>query len=142
MKKYLLLVLTVLILSYLPGCAKLAHLEQLLTLKAVSDNRDAQKKFVEEQNKRFEELLEIVKKDSLRNYPDKKSILKNFGEPVFTRDIVRHGQPLELWLYRYATKYFGSEKVYLYFDETGKLVDFGHFIPPENQTAQNQNKGQ
>ncbi len=125
------------------GCAKLAHLEQLLTLKAVSDNRDYQAQYVEEQNKKFEALLAAVKNNSLlENYPHKKMIVKNFGEPVFSREVEHKGQSLELWLYRYATQYFGSEKVYLYFDETGKLLDFGHFIPPENQTAQNQNKGQ
>lgn len=118
---------------FLVGCAKLAHLQQLLTLKAYSQNKDLQAEHVNAQDERFEELLEVVKTDSLDQYPDKRSFLKAFGDPIFLKKVVREDTPLDLWLYRYAAQLKGSEKVYLYFDESGKLHDWKH-VAAKQQT--------
>lgn len=118
---------------FLVGCAKLAHLQQLLTLKAYSQNQDLQAKHVKAQDQKFEELLEVVKTDSFDQYPDKKSFLKAFGDPVFLKKVVREGIPYDLWLYRYAVQLKGSEKVYLYFDKSGKLHDWKH-VAAKQQT--------
>ena len=134
MKKIILLF----ILFFLTGCTQakqLAHLDQLMTLQDMSNGQDEQAKFVEEQNKKFAQLLEIVKADRLKEYPDKKTILKSFGEPVIVRPVVENGQPTEEWLYRYATKYFNSDKVYLYFDEKGNLSRWTHVPAPAEKVA-------
>jgi len=105
------------------GCAKLAHMQELLTLKAASDNGEEQRRFVEAQDARFETLIEKVKSNQLGEYSNRKSIFRAFGEPVFTKQVQRNSQTQEQWLYRYATKFFDSPKVYLYFDADGKLID-------------------
>ena len=108
------------------GCAKIAHLDELLRLKNYSAEKEREKKFVEGQDKNFERLLAAVKGQGLGRYPDQKSILKEFGEPVFGRKTVKADIPCEVWLYRYATQYFGSDKVYLYFDQKGKLKSYDY----------------
>ncbi len=113
------------------GCAKLAHLDELLTLKALSDNQEQQQKYVEAHNKKFEALLEAVKNNSLGNYPNKKDFLKKFGEPILAKHVVRDGKEYEECFYRYATKLSGSERIYLYFDSEEKLVDYQHILPDE-----------
>jgi len=115
------------------GCAKLAHMQELLTLKAMSDNGDEQRRFVEAQDSRFETLLEKVKNNQLGEYSSRKSIFRAFGEPIFTKQVQRNNQTQEQWLYRYATKFFDSPKVYLYFDNTGKLIDWQYFEVPEKK---------
>lgn len=118
------------ILLFSCGCAKLSHLQELLTLKSFSDNQDAQKRYVEKQDKKFDQLLAVVKAGRLNEFSDKKSFLKEFGEPIFTKKL---DDGSEEWLYRYTAKLFGSEKVYLYFNNSGKLIDSKHVMPDSNK---------
>ena len=106
------------------GCAKLAHLQELLTLKELSDERDQQVLYVAQQDKNFEKLLAAIQDHSIVQFTDQKNFLQTFGKPVLTKRIEREGKPLQQWLYRYLTKPFGSPKVYLYFDASGKLLDW------------------
>lgn len=114
----------------LSGCAKLVHLQELLTLKAMSDNGEQQKQYVQAQDAKFELLLQKVKSNQLSGYPHKKSVWRSFGEPILIKDVDRNGQSQEQWLYRYATKFFDSPKVYLYFDLAGKLLDWQYLELP------------
>ena len=114
---------------WLGGCAKLAHLKELLTLKTLSENQAEQKKYIDRQNKKFEGLLIAVNNNELAKYPDKKSILKEFGEPILTKTVFEDEEVREEWLYRYSAKLSGSEKVYLYFDVTGRLVNWKDVLP-------------
>ena len=124
---------------FLSGCAKLTHLDELLRLKSLSDNQTQQRKYVKEQNKKFEALLDAVKNNRIPEYPDKKSFLKAFGEPIFTKKVRRDDKTLEQWLYRNAQKLSGSERVYVYFSETGDFIDFKH-IAPENKAINQEKK--
>ena len=120
-------------LIFLNGCAKIAHLQELLTMKALSDNQDAQSKDVKKQDEKFKKLLEVVNNNQMSQYPNKKSFLKAFGEPIFFKEIEKDGQKLEQWLYRYSTKLFDSERMYIYFDREGKLVSWRHVKPEETK---------
>lgn len=113
------------------GCAKLEHLQELLTLKDMSDEQDRLDRYVKEQDKKFEELIAAVKSESIKNYSNNKIILKAFGEPIMREKITQNGQEMESWLYRYAKIYFGSEKVYLQFNPSGELVSW-EYVPAQN----------
>ena len=106
----------------LSGCAKLSHMDQLLTLKGLADEQSQMKKYVQEQDRKFDLMLNEVKAGTLDDYSNERKVLRTFGEPVFKEHVSEDGQELELWLYRYATEFFGSDKVYLYFDKDGNLV--------------------
>ena len=77
--------------------------------------------------------MEVVKQDRMGEYPDKKSVLRAYGEPIFSTEDDKNGQVREKWLYRYAVKYFDSQKVYLYFDSEDKLVDWKYVDPPKQE---------
>lgn len=124
-------------LVFLCGCAKLAHLEQLLTIKSYSDNKDLQEKFVSKQNEDFERLLQLVRAEGLNAYQTKKELCADFGPPVFTREVIHQGQSVEMCLYRYATEYWNSDKVYVYFDQESRLVDWEWVSPPLKTTTDN-----
>jgi hypothetical protein len=104
------------------GCAKVSHMDQLLTLKGLADEQTKLNQYVEEQDQNFERMLAEAKAGTLEEYGNKKKIRRAFGEPVFARSVTGGDQELETWLYRYATRYFGADKVYLYFDPDGNLV--------------------
>lgn len=127
MKKILALVLGLVIMS---GCASV---DKLLTLQGLSANQDAQKRDVEAQNKQFKKLLITIKENRIQEYPTQESFIKDFGEPIYIRKITRDNQPLDQWLYRKTQQLIDAEKVYVYFDESGRFVSFEH-IAPQNPT--------
>lgn len=115
------------ILFLLTGCAKLEHLQELLTLQGLSDDRDQQDLYVQRQDENFERLLAAAKKNSLDQFSHKKKFLKAFGNPLFTEQVSLKGESMEKWIYRYATKAFGSPKVYVYFEKSGKMKHWQYF---------------
>ncbi len=123
--------LVLLIILSSAGCAKLAHLDELLRLKDLSENRDGQEIFVQKQNKNFEKLSGVAKANNIASYKDEKTFIKEFGRPIVSREITSQDQPLTQWLYRYSTQKFGSPKVYLYFDNQEKLVRWEYY-PRDN----------
>ena len=114
------------------GCAKVQHLDQLLTLKAIANEQTAALKLVEQQDKKFEEMLALYHENRLEKYSTKEKIVKKFGPPITTREVTKDGAVLGMWLYRYSTQFFGSEKIYVYFDQSEKVVDVQYFQPPQD----------
>ena len=106
----------------LAGCAKLAHLDQLLTLKGLSDEQAQMGKEIERQDAKFERLVAAVEEGSISQYKSPKSVSAQFGPPVYIEKDEEDGRPLEVWVYRYAARFFDSPKVYLYWDRSGQLV--------------------
>ena len=128
------LIFLVTIVIFSSGCMKLrqlAHLGPMLTLKSVSDNGEVKKQYVTEYDARFEQLLEAAKSGTLQQYSNQSDFLEHFGTPIYKRTMVRNAQMTEEWMYRYATKLSNSERVYLYFDDTGKLISWKHVNPPQ-----------
>ncbi len=119
---------------FLCGCAKLQHMDQLLTLKGVADEQKKQQKYVENQDKKFEQLREAVKTDKIKKFSNQKQIVSKFGQPIYTKSIEKDGQTLELWIYRYSVQYFNSDKILLYFDPDDKLVNSVYEPAPESHT--------
>ncbi len=102
-------------------------MQELLRLKGYSQEKDHQGLLVQQQNKIFERLLAQAKSGELKKYPDDKSILEAFGAPVFEKDVVVEQARYVVWMYRYSTKLFGSDKVYLYFGPQGNLKFYDFF---------------
>ena len=105
------------------GCAKVQHLDQLLTLKGLADEQAKLGRYVEAQDQKFELMIEEVKAGTLDQYLNKRKILKVFGDPIYIKHVSKNDQELESWLYRYSTEFFDSEKIYLYFDSDDNLVE-------------------
>ncbi len=104
------------------GCAKLQHLDQLLTLKGLSDEQTQMGKEIKRQDAKFERLVAAVKEGSISQYKSQKSVSAQFGPPVYIEKDEEDGRSLEVWVYRYAARFFDSPKVYLYWNQSGELV--------------------
>ena len=126
-------ILSLTVAVILSGCAKLAHMNELLTLKAISDQQDAMGNYVEKQDNKFKLLLSAVEDRSIEKYNRKTTIVRKFGDPVFCENVEHKGEQAEFCLYRYTKKYFNSDKVYFYFDAKGKLVDWEHIPMNANE---------
>lgn len=110
------------ILFFLTGCAKVSHLDQLLTLKDLSEEQDSLQRYIQEQDRKFEFLLQAVEDGTIQRYTKARRILKDFGEPVYKEEMTRENPTVQRWVYRYARRFFGSPKVCLYVDAGGRLL--------------------
>jgi len=115
----------------LAGCSKLSHMSELLTLKSVSDEQVKMTKAVKATDARFEKLLKDVREKQISDRNTTRSILKRYKEPILREKRIVDGKTCDVWLYRYATQYFSSEKVYFYFDPSGKLTTWEYQKPQE-----------
>jgi len=121
---YVSIVCCLFLMFLLSGCStakKIQHLPQLLTIKHYADSKAQIEKDVEKQDRLFDELIQEIGNDPFR-YETADQIEERFGSPIFKRQKESHGKMLVEWLYRYQ-KVFDGDKVYMYFDEQGKLVN-------------------
>ncbi len=114
------------IVCLLGGCAKIKHLDQLLLIKGLSDEQIAIDAYIEEQEGYFDQLLTEINEGSFDAYQTKKQIVKSFGEPISIDTLNDNGPAVELWLYRPPTEYFDTKKVYMYFNQEGRIVDWNY----------------
>jgi len=115
------------------GCTQvkqLGHIDQLLMLKGYSDEQDDMRKYVEEQDEKFDKLVKFVEEDNLDLSWSQDQIINEFGDPIFKEDINKNSKSKEKakqrWVYRYAKQYVGGQKVCLYFDDSGNLKSWEH----------------
>ena len=114
------------VLLVFSGCVQvqmLPHLDEASTLQSFSAQKDEQHQYVREADVRFDKLLAAVQSGDInKKYNTKKDIVKAFGEPVLTKDIVIDGLPSTYCLYRHAIGPKAKHKVYLYFNAQGQLT--------------------
>ena len=91
------------------------------TLRQAAASQKEIKSYVHEQDEFFEKLLSEVKEGKLQAGLSREEFIKSYGDPVLVEDTSLHLASSVL-LYRYAAKYFASDKVYAYFDAQDKLV--------------------
>ena len=117
-------IFAVLVISLMfTGCAKLAHIKELLTLDSLSKNKALQAETVRIMDKSFDKLREAVKYHQVKDYSDQTSFIRIFGGPVYMEKVKRNGEVLDQWLYRYAVDP-ETDKVYIYWDKNRTLVDY------------------
>jgi hypothetical protein len=101
---------------FLFGCSPNMQL-----LLKVNEEDNALKKEIITAHKRFDLLLKDIKHAKLKLGISKKEVFSRYGQPVL-ESVSDDQEMLVRLLYRYPTKFFGSTKVYLYFDANEKLV--------------------
>lgn len=115
---------------FLASCS-LRHVSEIRRVQAAGANADEQKKYVREVNANFEKLLAATRSGEISQYTTQEDFLKTFGPPIFEKKAGINQDYAMLWLYRYCEKMKGSEKVYLYFDSSRKLLKWEHIPAPE-----------
>ncbi len=118
----------------LTGCAKLAHINELLTLKAMSDEQGRNDKIVQAYDDKFAALIEAQINNQLL-LETKKSILKKFTKPIYTETLTLNGQPVDRWIYRSYVQYFDTDQMHLYFDSNDKLIISEYIPAPKKEST-------
>ena len=112
----------------LTSCAAVQHLNEALALKTYSDEKDAQIVDVEVQDKKFDEMVAMIKANaSFAEYKSKFDFITRFGKPVLADALSLPENNLEeRFLYRHMTRYFDGLKVYVFFDGQGRFKRIEH----------------
>lgn len=114
------------------GCAKLKNINELMTLKRLSEEKDAIDVDVEERKARFVVMLNDVTKEGFGVGLTSKALLAEYGPPVYVRPDDQ-GADLEEWMYRHPTEYFNTPKVVFYFTSDGTLMNWEFRPADESQ---------
>ncbi|MFC1674780.1 hypothetical protein ACFL1K_02680 [Candidatus Omnitrophota bacterium] len=118
----------VLLLSiFLAGCAKY---QGLIRLKGYGDSQDNIESYVLQQEKLFDKLKDDIKSNRLKEGVSRKMIICEYGEPVISGPVKDDTAIAEALLYRYPTKYFSTDKAYLYFSDSRRLVSWELITAP------------
>jgi hypothetical protein len=101
-------------------------MDELLLLKRLAREQDQMAAAVSETNQKFSALTDVVQSGQISGYPDQAAIQDAFGPPLVVESTQADEQVLERWLYRRSTDFFGSPKVYLYFNASGRLMKWDY----------------
>ena len=107
-----------LVMTLLQGCYALGNLDPLLRLKAYSDEKREQQRFVENANKKYDQLKQDYFQHKLVTGLTQARILTLYGEPIQKQEFP-DGQR---WIYRYGVWHKGKDKIYLQFNKDAQLI--------------------
>ncbi|MCK9614496.1 MAG: hypothetical protein M0R48_03210 [Candidatus Omnitrophica bacterium] len=125
-------ILVYLVVILLCGCAKIAHLNELLTLKRVGDNQKQIEIYLAKQERGFNKLSDDIKNSRLIKGQLKRSVIAKYSEPVLTKCPGPENAGIkEILLYRHPTNRLKSDRIYLYFDNASRLV-YWELKPADN----------
>jgi hypothetical protein len=129
---YSLLIVSVFSIS----CSKVGSAGKLLTLKGLADEQVEMGKTIDAQDARFEKMLQEYHGGTLDQYLSQERFARAFGDPIYIKDLsLEYDRANEktVWMYRYAGKFFGSEKIYLYFDGNHNLTRTEYIEEPHGE---------
>lgn len=104
------------ILVFLSGCA---HLDDINKMMALKRSDDMKQYVLNQETASFEKVKKYMDSGKMEKGMGMQSVLKEFGEPL----LIYYESPGAKWVYKPASaSWFEGEKIYLFFDEEGKLV--------------------
>lgn len=112
----------------------MAHMDELLTLKSVSDNQRDIDIYLKKQEKGFTKLLADIRSNKLRKGESKNYLISTYFEPVLTKKAGDLKDIREVLLYRHPTEYFKSDRIYLYINNKGRLA-YWELKPAEEENS-------
>jgi len=132
-KIILYLIITYFICFVSGGCSVIRNADELRTLKRLRDNEIEIQRYINEHEKAFSKLREEVINERLKQGTSKRSILSQFGDPIFCRNVRGQAPGQQYCLYRRPVKFFNTDMIYLYFDSEEKLQSWNYRPVSENQ---------
>lgn len=116
-----LLFLNYFLVSVLGGCAYISHYDQLMVLNNLGQEGENIRNYVKGQEKSFIKLEGDIKNNRLKKGMSKGDILSKYGDPIFCEKYESGANIREFCLYRFPTRYFNTDRVFLFFNKKGRL---------------------
>jgi hypothetical protein len=99
-------------------------MDELLTLKSISDSQRDIDIYLKKQEKGFKKLADDINNGRLHKGVSRKYIIDTYYEPVLAKKVDDDSGVKEILLYRDPTEYFQSDRIYLSFNNRGRLVSW------------------
>lgn len=109
----------VLILSFLAGCG--GATKDIGFLKELADDEKDKAKTIENDTRNYEKLKEALASGKLKPGMPIEEVRNRFGEPVVS---TQEKEGMRLGYKPGPASWFGEQKIYLFFDDQGKLLKF------------------
>ncbi|MCK4809680.1 MAG: hypothetical protein KAS99_01930 [Candidatus Omnitrophica bacterium] len=116
------------LLFVLSGCTAIRYSEQLLTLKAIGKSQREIQQYLDKQERLFYQLTEDIKNKRLKPGISKVKIIRTYGDPILSKAVDNDPSIKERLLYRRPMRAFTSNRIYLYFNNSGKL-SYWEYMP-------------
>jgi len=103
------------------GCSSVPNFSGLFNLKRLAANQQEIEKYLEEEERLFNELLEDIKNNQLSKGIPKEELLAAYAEPILIKPISGQDKRGEVFYYYHPSEPLSNERAYLYFDQDGLL---------------------
>jgi len=113
------------------GCATIEHMDELLALQSAAESQADMERYLEKQERGFCRLQQDIQSQRLQPGALKRYVTDIYYEPVLSKEENLEGQVRHVLLYRHPTRYFSSERIYLYFDQASRLTSW-KIIPSDS----------
>jgi hypothetical protein len=110
------------------GCTILENIDEISILGDYSREKDSQHRLVKTINDHYDALSKAIEQGHIGDYKDKASWGYAFGDPLLKKDLSGGTQR---WLYRHAIYRLSKDKVYVYFDRSGKMIKWERLSCPK-----------
>ena len=105
------------------GCTLIRYSDQIGTLRAIDENMRNIAEDISAQEAYVDKLIKDVKNNRLVKGLSRKAVIDKYGKPVIVKQ-ADNGTFGQVFLYRHPVNYFTCDKVYLYFDVSGRLLNW------------------
>ncbi|MCP4653693.1 MAG: hypothetical protein GY858_09995 [Candidatus Omnitrophica bacterium] len=111
-----------LVLFFSVGCSGIRYFPQILTLRKYGSSQEQLAKDVEKQASSFKVLQDDIENGRLKAGISMRDVFSAYGDPILLCNADGDKSTTKQLLYRHPTKYFSTDKAYLYFNESDVLV--------------------
>jgi hypothetical protein len=122
MKTHLILFIVFIFVS--GGCTVLEHKEQISVLQGIEKSRKDIDDYMSEQARGFSMLKHDIDNNRLEAGISERYAIAKYGDPVFKENSEKNTTKTRRLFYRDPLDYFSEDRIYLDFDENGKLTDW------------------
>lgn len=121
------LILCVILTATVPavtGCHSLGHVDELWLLKQYGDEADAMDEDIDVAEAEYRQIREDADNGRLAAGIDRDTVRERYGDPVYVQDPADRQGAAVMWMYRRPVHFFDSDRVLLYFNKEGRLIEY------------------
>jgi hypothetical protein len=116
------LILFIIFIFVSGGCAILEHKEQISVLQGIEKSQKDIDDYMSKQTRGFNMLRYDIDNNRLTAGVSEGYVTAKYGDPVFDKAAEKNTAETRRLFYRDPLDYFSRDRMYLYFDEDGKLT--------------------
>lgn len=120
MRTVFLILIFPLVLSFC-GCEIISHWQEIKVLNSIGNNEQDISAYVKRQDSLYQRLYSDIKANRITIGTSQNKIIARYGTPILEETVSSEQTRL---LYRLSMEYFKTDRIFLYFNKEGKLINW------------------